>query len=393
MRPPPRRSRKQPDSRMSHSGPMRYLLRLAAAGISVLAAHSAVLPVIPGDSSRGAKLFESEQCIHCHAVNGRGGRIGLDLGRSVSRGFTPAQLASTMWNHAPVMFGAIKAAGIQSPKLSPENAADLFAFFYSARFFDRPGQAATGKATFDEKRCGVCHGITESRAEGAPPVAKWESLADPVMLAQQMWNHSFRMRQAFARRKLAWQSLTTGQLEDILAYLRSLPETAHLVSRFSNTSGVEGEHVFEAKGCHNCHVGKLALEDRLKNMTLTDIAVDMWNHAPRMLEQPPTLTEKEMRQLLSYLWMRQFVYPGGSIATGKKVFEGRRCAECHLGGTNGAPQLPGQAHKYSEVTIISALWRHGPQMLARMQQAHIGWPMFRSPQEVADLIAYLNSVQ
>jgi cytochrome c2 len=378
---------------MSHIRAMRYLLRIAGAAVSLLTAQSATLPVIPGDSGRGAKLFESEQCIHCHAVNGRGGRIGLDLGRSVSRGFTPAQLASTMWNHAPVMFGAIKAAGIQSPKLSPENAADLFAFFYSARFFDRPGQAAAGKATFEEKRCGICHGITESKAEGAPPVAKWESLADPVMLAQQMWNHSFRMRQAFARRKLAWQSLTTGQLEDSLAYLRSLPETAHLVSRFSNTSGMEGEHVFEAKGCHNCHVGRLALEDRLKNMTLTDIAVDMWNHAPRMLEQPPTLSEEEMRQLLSYLWMRQFVYPGGSIVTGKKVFESRKCATCHLGGTNGAPQLPGQAHKYSEVTIISALWRHGPQMLARMQQAHIGWPTFGTPQEVADLIAYLNSVQ
>lgn len=375
---------------MRHSG---ITLKVAAAAALLLPVHAAVLPVIPGDSSRGAKIFESEQCIHCHAVNGRGGRIGLDLGRTVSRAYTPAQLASTMWNHAPVMFGAIKAAGIQSPKLSPENAADLFAFFYSARFFDRPGQSQAGKATFDEKRCSVCHGITESRAEGAPPVAKWESLADPVMLVQQMWNHSFRMKQAFARRKLAWQSLTTGQLDDILSYLRSLPETAHLTSRFSNTSGVEGEKVFAAKSCRNCHVGTLALENRLKNMTLSDIAVDMWNHAPRMLDQPPTLTEEEMRQLLSFLWMRQFVYPGGSIATGKKIFETRKCATCHLGGTNGAPQLPGQAHKYSEVTIISALWHHGPQMLARMQQAHIAWPMFGSPQEVADLIAYLNSVQ
>ena len=374
-------------------GVVSPISRIAAALILLSPAPAAVLPVIPGDSGRGAKIFESEQCIHCHAVNGRGGRIGLDLGRTVSRAYTPAQLASTMWNHAPVMFGAIKAAGIQSPKLSPENAADLFAFFYSARFFDRPGQPAAGKATFDAKRCSVCHGITESRAEGAPPVAKWESLADEVMLAQQMWNHSFRMRQAFARRKLEWQSLTTGQLDDILAYLRSLPETAHLTSRFSNTSGAEGEKVFHAKGCANCHVGQLALEDRLKNMTLTDIAVDMWNHAPRMAEQPPILSEEEMRQLLSFLWMRQFVYPGGSIATGKRIFETRKCATCHLGGTNGAPQLPGQAHKYSEVTIISALWRHGPQMLARMQQAKIGWPMFGNPQEVADLIAYLNSVQ
>ncbi len=372
---------------------MRSVLRITFSVCLLLSAQAVTLPVIPGDSTRGAQIFQNEQCIKCHAVNGRGGRIGLDLGRTVNRAYTPAQLASTMWNHAPVMFGAIKAAGIQSPKLSPENAADLFAFFYSARFFDKPGQAAAGKASFEERRCGVCHGITESRAEGAPPVAQWESLADPVLLVQQMWNHSYRMRQAFARRKLEWQALTSAQLDDILAYLRSLPETSHLVSHFSNTSGTEGEHVFEAKGCVHCHVGTLALEHRLKNMTLTDIAVDMWNHAPRMLDQPPTLSPEEMRQLLSYLWMRQFVYPGGNIVTGKKVFVQRRCAECHAGGTHGAPQLPGQAHKYSEVTIISALWRHGPQMLNRMQEAHIGWPSFGNAQEVADLIAYLNSVQ
>jgi cytochrome c2 len=32
-------------------------------------------------------------------------------------------------------------------------------------------------------------------------------------------------------------------------------------------------------------------------------------------------------------------------------------------------------------------------MLQRMKTAGIAWPNFKSPQEVADLIAYLNSVQ
>jgi len=45
------------------------------------------------------------------------------------------------------------------------------------------------------------------------------------------------------------------------------------------------------------------------------------------------------------------------------------------------------------VTIMSALWRHGPQMLSRMREAHIAWPRFNSPDQLADLIAYLNSVQ
>jgi len=359
----------------------------------LLNAGAAVVAVIPGDSARGAKLFQSQQCVRCHAVNGNGGRIGIDLGRSVSRNYTPAQLASTMWNHGPVMWGAMNASGIQTPRLSPEDAADLFAYFYSARFFDRPGDAARGQQTFASHQCGACHGIDDSRAEGAPPVVRWESLADPIVLVRQMWNHSERMRQSFARRRIEWQALTTGELEDILAYLRSLPQTRELTARFSNTSGAGGDRVFQSKGCARCHTGALALENRLHNMTLTDIAVDMWNHAPRMQQPPPELSEGEMRSLLSYLWMRQFVSAGGSVAEGKKVFRERHCADCHAGGSHGAPPLPGQAKQYSEVSIMSALWRHGPQMLRRMQEAGIAWPMFRNAQEVADLIAYLNSVQ
>ncbi|HYW46389.1 MAG TPA: c-type cytochrome [Bryobacteraceae bacterium] len=372
---------------------MRFRLAFLCTVILVGEASAAVPPVVPGDSGRGARIFESEQCIRCHAINGRGGKMGLDFGRAMSRSYTPARFASTMWNHAPVMWGAIGAAKIRMPKLAPRDAADLFAFFYSSRFFDRPGEVARGQGAFDGKHCGGCHGITDSRAEGAPPVAKWESLADPVLLVRQMWNHSFRMRLAFARRNLEWQALTSGELDDILTYLRSLPETQHLVSRFSNTSDENGHRVFESKGCVNCHTGKLALENRLHDMTLTDIAVDMWNHAPRMMEQPPTLSAEEMRQLLSFLWMRQFVSPGGDIAEGKRVFSERRCGDCHFGGAHGAPQLPGQARRYSEVTIISALWQHGPQMLNRMKQAGIGWPQFGNPQELANLIAFLNSVQ
>jgi len=176
-------------------------------------------------------------------------------------------------------------------------------------------------------------------------------------------------------------------------YLRELPQTKELVSRFSYTSGEGGQILFESKGCVKCHTGHLALENRLHNLTLTDIAVDMWNHAPRMIQPPPSLTQDEMRQLLSYLWMRQFVYPEASAARGKQVFAQKHCADCHASGMHGAPPLPGQARKYSEVTIISALWRHGPQMLRRMRQAKVSWPRFNNPQQLADLIAYLNSVQ
>jgi mono/diheme cytochrome c family protein len=371
--------------------PTIRLILLAA--VSILNARTTDPLIIPGDSARGAKLFRNQQCVRCHAVNGVGGRIGIDLGRSVSRKYTPAQLASTMWNHAPVMWSAMEASQVQPPRLTPENAADLFAFFYSARFFDSSGDAARGQQTFASRHCAVCHGIEDSRAEGAPPVARWESLADPVELVRQMWNHSYQMHQSFERRHIEWQELTTGELNDILVYLRSLPQTPKVVARFSNTSGAGGGRLFQSKGCANCHTGPLALDGRLHNMTLSDISVDMWNHAPRMMKPAPNLSEDEMRSLLSYLWMRQFVNGGGNVAEGKTVFRERHCADCHAGGDHGAPPLPGQAKPYSEVSIISALWRHGPQMLRRMKEAGIAWPTFGSAQEVADLIAYLNSVQ
>jgi mono/diheme cytochrome c family protein len=253
-------------------------------------AEAALPPVIPGDSQRGAKLFETQRCVQCHSVNGKGGKVGMDLGARVDRGFTPAMLAVAMWNHAPVMWAAMEGTGIERPRLSPDDAADLFAYLYSTRFFDKPGDAARGKAAFAERHCAECHGITESKAEGAPPVVKWESLGEPMVLAQQMWDHSSSMREAFARRKIAWQELTAQDLTDILAYLRNLPQTASLAVRFSFTSGEGGQAIFEAKGCVKCHTGKLALEDRLHNLTLTEIAVDMWNHAPRMIQPVPQLS-------------------------------------------------------------------------------------------------------
>jgi cytochrome c2 len=366
---------------------------LLICGVISLGAQAAVLPVIPGDSERGGKLFETERCIQCHNIDGKGGKMAPDLGRQIDRNFTPASLASTMWNHAPVMWAAIEGAKIEKPKLSPEGAADLFAFFYSTRFFDKPGDAGRGKQVFSAKHCGDCHGISESRAEGAPAVIRWESLGQPMILVQQMWNHSGHMREAFARKNIPWQELTTQELTDMLLYLRTLPQTKDLASRFSYTSGQGGETIFQSKGCIKCHIGKLALDDRLHNLTLTDIAVDMWNHAPRMIQPPPSLTQDEMQQLLSYLWMRQFIYPAASEARGKQVFTQKHCADCHAGGAHGAPPLPGQGRKFSEVSIISALWGHGPQMLTRMRQAHIAWPRFNNPQQVADLLAYLNSVQ
>ena len=170
---------------------------------------------IQGNADRGAKLFQNEQCVRCHSVNGKGGTAAPDLARRMDRDYTPAVMASLMWNHAPEMWTGMKAQGIVRPSLSAESAADLFAYFVAGRYFEKPGDAGRGKLAFHDKHCDSCHGIDAAMAGGAPPVSRWESLADPIVLAQQMWNHGGRMHQAFAQKKLAWSQLTGAELYSI----------------------------------------------------------------------------------------------------------------------------------------------------------------------------------
>src|SRR5271167_915605 len=81
------------------------------------------------NSVRGERLFQSLSCIQCHSVNGTGGSSAPDLGRIEDRGFTPASLAATMWNHAPAMWASMRARQITAGELDQQSARDLMAFF------------------------------------------------------------------------------------------------------------------------------------------------------------------------------------------------------------------------------------------------------------------------
>jgi hypothetical protein len=176
----------------------------------------------------------------------------------------------------------------------------------------------------------------------------------------------------------------------MLVYLQNQPQTRGAEHFIELPSPENGELLFRDKGCAECHKGNLALENRLGDSTLTDIAAAMWNHAPQMRQPPPELTITEWRQLISYVWAKQFFATRGDAAHGRKVFESRKCAVCHNDPASGAPNLSKPAEPFSAISIVSVLWRHGPAMLQKMQAKHIAWPQL-SQGEMANLIAYLNS--
>ena len=106
---------------------------------------------------------------------------------------------------------------------------------------------------------------------------------------------------------------------------------------------------------------------------------------PRMKEPGIKLSEDEMRQLLAYLWGNQFFASHGNPARGKRVFETKQCGNCH--GQGLAPKIEGNP-QFSDVLLVSALWKHGPQMLATLKQKNMAWPQLSAAQ-MSDLVAYL----
>src|SRR5580658_3952041 len=219
--------------------------------IGLLLAASLQAAAVSADSARGAQVFELQGCVQCHALNGVGPKVGPDFGLVADRGFTPAALAATMWNHAPAMWVETKLRSVARPSMDEQQAADLFAFFYSLRFFEEPGDAARGKALFTFKKCAECHGIDEPiRGEArVKPVAEWTTASDPLELIETMWNHSAAMRDEMARRNIRLPQLNGQDLADLLVYTRRASKRPAIAPVFQPAAPDAGKTLFESKRC------------------------------------------------------------------------------------------------------------------------------------------------
>ena len=80
------------------------------------------------DARRGESIFSRYQCTTCHSTFANQ-NSAPNLSRRLDREYSPAGMASRMWNHAPKMWLAMKEAGIALPSMSEADAADLFAFY------------------------------------------------------------------------------------------------------------------------------------------------------------------------------------------------------------------------------------------------------------------------
>ncbi|HEU5319783.1 MAG TPA: c-type cytochrome [Methylomirabilota bacterium] len=177
--------------------------------------------VVPGTPARGRALFADKKCATCHAVGGKGPRIGPDLG-SAGHHVSLTEFAARMWNHAPAMTAKMKERKLEVPTLTGQDMADVLAYLYTSRYFEPAPSARRGAAVLQAKGCLGCHAVAGKGAKVGGDFARSGAVATPGGLVAAMWNHSALMEAQAAKRQVAWPELTGAELGDVAAYLASL---------------------------------------------------------------------------------------------------------------------------------------------------------------------------
>jgi mono/diheme cytochrome c family protein len=183
------------------------------------------MQVVPGTPAAGEKIFAERRCATCHAVGGKGGRVGPDLGRA-GHHLSLTGFAARMWNHGPKMWAAMKARGIEVPKLSGQDTADILAYLYTAHYFDPSASARRGGMLVQERGCTGCHSVRGKGGTAAADFATSTVVGTPESVIAAMWNHGPRMEAAAPAQRVALPTLSGQDLAHITAFLNSLAKPA-----------------------------------------------------------------------------------------------------------------------------------------------------------------------
>jgi cytochrome c len=116
----------------------------------------------------------------------------------------------------------------------------------------------------------------------------------------------------------------------------------------------------------------------------------MWASMRAQQIPRPRFSNKEMADLIAYLFAERYFEASGSPTAGARVFEVKGCASCHKESSEGlGPSLSIWRGQVSPAALATAMWNHGPVMLERMREQRMPWPLFR-PEEMVDLMEFLN---
>lgn len=383
-------------------GALVFLLTLAAAP-----AVAQDTPPITGNPGSGRRIFQERGCMGCHSIWGNGGTLGPDFA-TVGAGASLQQLAGMFWNHTPRMIETVRARGIEWPTFTEAEMADIISYVYYVKLFDEPGDPELGARWFLEKRCIVCHEVGGSGGDIGPALDRYARYLAPILLAQGMWNHGQKMREAQSERGIPTPTFVGREVADLQAYIRraSLLRDRN-VELLPPPDPNRGRSLFSTKGCVRCHgqggrgtpFGPNLLM-ATQRLGVAEIAGQLWNHSAQMEQAMqargvtfPQFEDTEMADVIAFLYYLRFYDTEGDARKGQVLFAEKGCAKCHA--RDGTPRLgPDLSMSQAVLTpmgLATAMWDHAPAMydLIRVRD-DVEWPRFEGD-EMRDLSVYLRS--
>jgi cytochrome c2 len=188
---------------------------LGAAGLTPAASAADV----PGDASRGSAVFTDRHCARCHLPQGRQG-IGPALER-LRRPQGALELAGRLWNHAPVMFAALRQEGLEWPGIAASEMADLMAYLQADPARDPVPDPFQGQVLLIRKGCLKCHRLRgEGGSVGIELTRYHGGYQSPIAWATTVWNHSPRMAGHAMRLGVLYPRFTGEEMVNLVGFLK-----------------------------------------------------------------------------------------------------------------------------------------------------------------------------
>jgi mono/diheme cytochrome c family protein len=195
--------------------------------------------VVPGTPERGEKIFQERHCATCHTVGGKGGKVGPELGRA-GHHESLTSFTARMWNHGPAMWIKMKERGLEVPRLSGQDMADILAYLYVSHYFDRTASASRGQQLVQDKGCLRCHSVRGKGGKAAADFATSTVVKSAAGVVAGMWNHSGLMEASAQRQEVAWPTLSAIELADVTAYVTSLGGKSRPATKGTPGTGTSG---------------------------------------------------------------------------------------------------------------------------------------------------------
>lgn len=355
--------------------------------VSVVLVAALGVSVADADAQDASAVLQNQGCRQCHLPDHQRGR-GPDLGDRLVVDYTIPALAADIWNHTPAMWAEMSAQATKQPTPSEADWEAVFRYLYTMQFIDRPGFAREGVRVFGS-RCTTCHGVGINNPGPGKPVAEWAPLDRPLALVYRMWTHAASMKDAFASGD-SWKALGAQEFVNLTAYVQAVQKVQQ-TPQVALSVPAQGRFL-TLQHCGGCHGGSDSFAASLAhNRTLMDIGAAMWNHVP-LVESVPVLSPEDFEAIVAYVWELQYRGPAGDVRRGETVFEEKGCLSCHRVPSGvREPLSPRPGKTFTPLSMVALGWGSGREMHRQMQEKGVLWPRL-SPQDMSDLVAYLNTL-